>query len=1156
LATLVDSENNTDASPSRPRRKSRRWLLLAALLVALFGALAWLNGPGLRWLAPMAASRFLEKLGMRPSFVVEGRLSSGFTIKSLKLSSDGSLATLSVDRIKPLYQFSELLRGRVRGIEIDGAHVDLRLGLEKPEDDNEPPDLEKIVQSLRQARGQIVPFSIVVRDLTLNAGRDGKPFLSLGKSALDHAAGAAEFKLSLGPLTDASGREWPAQQATLIWGAEEILLDRLDPLPGVGLRDVLVSLPETGGPAAELELHLNEAVFVVNAPPGLTSIGIDLREGRLDSRWLAERFALELPATAELTSLSVTIDDLLPDPQNATGTAGFLLENVVAGDWAVPELSVDLGLQADRAKLAASGRALDTGFSISAGAPLSREGGAFTPGDVRGQFQVEDVPALVSALSGRIKAIDPQATVPPSVVDGQFTLALEELRPARADVDLVLKPLDSEEASPLAVKARWQEDGKLGADIEIDGMKATAGYDLTKSTYEAKAVFDDFKSARIDRWLQIFKAGTRSAYALTGKWQGSGGIKSATHRGDLSLAEINFAQDGRPPIQARGDVSYDWPAGLLTKNLTIQTADQTVAVDVRLADGQLELSKFLWLQDGREIAKGSAVLPAPADFTKWRETLAHDTRPLMVDVESGVLPLELLKDWLPAASRMDPRSTGRVSLKVSGTYAEPEIDAVLEAKDLRSPEQANLPPADLRVVVSARDHQLTLEGNATSPDLPAATFTASMPFRPATWAENPGSVLEENLTARVDLPRLDLARYASLVPVARRLAGVLTGHIEVAGVVGKPEMKGSLALSNGLLELKQEQVPVFTGIAATADLTLDRVVLRELRADIAGGSLRGAGSLEISDGKPGNLDFRLIGRHVPVLRDDSMIVRAHADLRLAGAYETASLTGSVSVVDSLFYRDIEILPIGVPFTTPNAAALPRIDPPPNPAARLPEPFASWPLDLRVRTERPFLIRGNFASGRVDGDLRLRGTIGNPLPDGEVRIRDLRAALPFSTLTVKSGTLRFTPETGFDPLLEIRGTSNPRPYRVNGYVYGRASDPQLVLTSSPPLPENEIMTLLATGTTTSGLENPQAASSRAMQLLAEELRRGRFGVGRQLRPLLGLLDRVDFALAEADPYSNDSYSTAMLSITDRWYLSAGIGEEGDSRFLVIWRLTFH
>jgi hypothetical protein len=157
--------------------------------------------------------------------------------------------------------------------------------------------------------------------------------------------------------------------------------------------------------------------------------------------------------------------------------------------------------------------------------------------------------------------------------------------------------------------------------------------------------------------------------------------------------------------------------------------------------------------------------------------------------------------------------------------------------------------------------------------------------------------------------------------------------------------------------------------------------------------------------------------------------------------------------------------------------------------------------------------------------------------------------------VRKGFLRFTPQGGFDPVLEIRGSAEPRPYRVSLFVYGRASDPQLVLTSSPPLPENEIMTLLATGATTSGLEDPQAASSRAMQLLIEEMRRGRFVVGKRLEPLLGLLDRVDFSIAEADPYSNDSFSTATLSITDRWFLSAGMGADGDSRVLGIWRLSF-
>jgi hypothetical protein len=53
----------------------------------------------------------------------------------------------------------------------------------------------------------------------------------------------------------------------------------------------------------------------------------------------------------------------------------------------------------------------------------------------------------------------------------------------------------------------------------------------------------------------------------------------------------------------------------------------------------------------------------------------------------------------------------------------------------------------------------------------------------------------------------------------------------------------------------------------------------------------------------------------------------------------------------------------------------------------------------------------------------------------------------------------------------------------------------------------------------------------------------------------MLDRVDFTVAEQNPYSSDSFSTATLEITDRWYLSAGMDAEGDSRVLGIWRLTF-
>lgn len=1118
------------------------------------GLLVWLNGPGLRWLSPLAAEHFLGQSGVRTSFKVEGSLSRGVVIRDLKITTDGAIASLSVARLEPRYQFSELRRGRIRGVEIDDLHLELRLGLEG--EGTQTTDLEQIVQSIRDAREKIMPYSIALRGFTLNATRGGKRVVSLGPSELNHGEEADDFSLSLGILTDATGREWPAQQATIQWEADEIRVDQLDPLPGIGVRNLRLALPETGVPEADLELRADDAVFHIGASPGFSSVAIELREGRLESRKLAERFGLQLPVDAELSSFALNVDELMPEPRLATGSSQLLLENIAAGDWVIAELSVDLGLQKDRLSLATRGKLAGAVFSISAEAPLTRNEGSPLVDQIAGRFSVESVPDMVLALSERIAAMDPEVAVPQAAAEGVFDLELENFIPRRAAAELMVRPENPDEASPISIRARWQHGNTLDADVELTGMKAKVNGNLTDLSYDASAVFEDFSSARIDRWLEIFRASTNGRFDLAGEWSGGGSIRNTLHRGELSLTRFSFNQAEQPPIQAQGRIRYDWPGEFSTQNLSLVSQQQTITADVRLANGVLKLKDLLWRKDDLEIAMGSATLPMPDDFSKWRDTLIHDRRPLEVDLQTQRLSLELLKDWLPATSRLDAGASGQATLKISGTYAEPMIEALVDAKNLRSREQEGLPPADLRVRLAASDELLTLEGNATAPDLPPAVFTASMPFRPATWAENPGSVLEETIVARADLPRLELARYASLIPAARTVQGVVTGHVQVAGTLSKPEVMGLLQLQEGGLELKQERMPALTGIAATVDFSPARVAMRELRAESAGGTLRGAGSVELDDWKPAKIDFQLTGRHLPVVRNDSMIVRAHADLRLAGNFADAEITGNISVVDSLFYRDIEILPMGVPFTTPSAAALPRIDPPSNPATQLPEPFAAWRLNVRLQTGNPFLIRGNFAAGSVTGDLSLRGTLGNPLPNGTVEITDLRAALPFSTLTVRRGTLRFTPETGFDPVLEIRGTSNPRPYRVNGYVHGRMSDPQIVLTSSPPLPPNEIITLLATGATTKGLENPQAAASRALQLFAEELRRGRFVVGRQLRPLLGLLDRVDFALAEADPYSNYAYSTAMLSLTDRWFLSAGIGEDGDSRFLAIWRLTFH
>ncbi|MEO8615462.1 MAG: translocation/assembly module TamB domain-containing protein [Luteolibacter sp.] len=1136
--------------PAR-RRKYRRWIVLALFILGL----VWLNGPGVRWIVPKIAAHFLGKAGIRGGFTLQGSLTGGLSIAALHLEGDKDLATLTVDKITPVYQLGKLINGQVDTITIDGLHADLRLGLKKEEKTTPPLDLAKLVKTLRLVRERIIPVSIDLKNISLSATRDGKPAFNLANSSLAHRPGSAEILLELGALTIPSSKEWPARKSSVLWNPDAISIPRLDPYPGVSVRDFVMRLPAGGEPSVETQVHVDDAVFFIYSAPGFASAKIDLREGNLQVAEAAMRFGVDVPASANLTSLSVDLDGLLPDPTAATGNVKLLLENVTWKDWNASEVNVDASLLSDRSTLVAQIKALNTALSLNAEAPVTRSANQFQLGDAKGSFNIASIPNLLAELAKRIPAIDPEAPVPPSSLDGNFNLTIARNKAQAADVDIILKPQDGKIASPIAVKGRWQPDQPVTADIALEGLKAAATYQIEPATYQATLDLEDFTNTRIDPWLAIVKVKPGGIANLTCKWSGSGEIKTQRHRGEVAFSKATWSREAVPPITATGGITYDWPGSLQTKGLRLQSKDQTIALDAVLAGGLLELRNFLWNDGRNEIAGGTAKLPVPEDFSKWREMLANDARPVEVSIKSRVLSLGLLKEWLPAARQIDPRSTGQLDLKISGTYAEPVVDATLEARDLRSPAKPELPPADLKLTLKGSDGKMVIDATATAPDFPAAVMKANLPFRPADWAEDPKLLADEPIDARVDLPRLDLSRFTTLVPQARQLGGFLTGNVVAAGTFGKPEVKGELNLTGGGFVFKNDRFPAIENLTVSIGLALDKITLKSLKTTVAGGTLIGDGSLAMNAGKPGNLDFKLRGDHLPLQRNDLLILRANLDLRLQGPWEKAALSGSIGAVDSVFYRDIELLPIGTPFNSPSAAALPKIDPPKSQGASMPEPFRNWSVNVVVRTQDPFLIRGNLATGEVNGSIRVGGTLGNPLPDGSMRITGFRATLPFSTLVVPSGTVSFTPATGFDPILEIRGTAEPRPYRITVYAYGRMSNPQLVLTSNPPLPDNEIMTLLATGTTTSGLENPQAASSRAMQLLAEEIRRGRFRFGKQLRPLLGLLDRVDFSLAESDPYSSDSFSTATLTLTDHWFVSAGIGGEGDSRVMAIWRLSF-
>jgi len=1155
MPDLPDDEPPPEAPAPLPAwRWLRRFLLVLVLM--LLGVL-WMDGPGLRFLAPRIVDRYLKQAGIDGGFKVEGRLSSGLAFSDLRLGSDGALESLTVDRVIPSYNWRGLVGGKLEGLVLEGVHAQLRLGLENTEKEENPPlDLERLTRTLRKAHEHLLPLDLEVKDLTLSATRDGIMVVNLAKSRIAHVADSAEFLLEIGRLTDGEGRELAAQDVKVSWQPERLSIPALIPFPGLGLRDFLLEMPVVGGLTLESLVDLEGAVFRLTTSPGLVSARIDLLEGRLKLAETAARFGMKMPAAATLTSLAVELEDIFPDPQAAGGTLRVLLEDLAYEEWNARELALDATLRASLATVTARGLALGTAISLDAAAPVTRGEKRFTLGEARGEFKVADLPRMLRGLSAQVAGIHGEAILPASELDGDFTIGFnDDKRPQRVVAEATVRAANPDEAANLKIDVRWTPDEPIRAEISTEGLNARATYQTEPGTYEGVAEFDEFSSARIARWLEGAGVDLGGVINLTGKWEGGGGLAEGVHRGDLSLVQGTWARQEVPAITAIGTVKYDWPGNFETRGLRVQMDEQSIVLDAALAGNLLEVRDFLWRAGDQELATGAASLPVPEDFARWREALAEDGRPIAVFLNSRELSLGLLSQWIPPLQQLDPRSTGQLQINITGTYPNPVVDAKVEIRELRSPAQPDLPPTDLVISLSGRDGRLGIEGSATAPDFPTADLQASMPFRPAAWAKDPEQLMAEPLEGNVRLPRIELSRFTTLVPAAEQLAGVLTGTVSIGGTVGAPKLQGTLDLADAGIRFRKIQIPALERINATLDLATDRIILRNLRSIVAGGTLLGEGSLVINEGALGEIDLRLRGDHLPVIRNEQFIIRANADLRLQGTLAQATLSGDIGTVDSIFHRDIQILPMGTPFTTPAAAELPRLDTRREPGDLVPEALRGWNLDVTVRTLEPMLLRGNVANGDVTGLIRIRGTMGNPAPDGRIRLRDFRATLPFSTLTIRSGTATFTPETGFDPILELRGSAEPRPYRVNIYVFGRASDPQHILTSNPPLPENEIMTLLATGTTTEGLEDPQAAASRTLQLLIEELRRGRFRFGRQLRPLLGLLDRVDFTLAEADPFTTEAYSTATISITERWFLSAGVGETGDSRFLAIWRFSF-
>src|SRR5207302_1596002 len=193
---------------------------------------------------------------------------------------------------------------------------------------------------------------------------------------------------------------------------------------------------------------------------------------------------------------------------------------------------------------------------------------------------------------------------------------------------------------------------------------------------------------------------------------------------------------------------------------------------------------------------------------------------------------------------------------------------------------------------------------------------------------------------------------------------------------------------------------------------------------------------------------------------------------------------------------------------------------------------------------PVLIRGNLATGAAIADIKLTGTGLHPELQGTVRLENVEATLPFSRLEVSQGFLYFDPSDSMNPRLELRGTSVIRDYTVRVYVYGTMLAPEAIFTSEPPLPQEEIISLIATGVTRQELSGRgNVLAGRAAMLLVQQLYRKVFKKGEPTQSN-EFFNRLDLDVGAVDPRTGRQQVSARFKISDQFVLVGDVGVGGD------------
>ena len=641
-------------------------------------------------------------------------------------------------------------------------------------------------------------------------------------------------------------------------------------------------------------------------------------------------------------------------------------------------------------------------------------------------------------------------------------------------------------------------------------------------------------------------------------WEGNGNVRTFKNSGNLKLLLEKGRYGNLQSLRANIDASYS-PDGLDVPIIFFATSNMDFQAVAQAKGETLEIDKIQLDQVGTKRRAPGGVAPGERALPEERPRFASGylSIPFIwrnLGTESAVIPPSGKVSAIIQSENLDlkrlsddlgvkPAMSGIVNAKLDadGTLANLNARLDVQARDLRNEQWPKMEPATFQLSAQATQNRLTAVGRLQQARIQPVEINASMPFDIPKIARARKVPDDTPITAKARVPRSSVNFVRQFVPELEQLDGELGLDVDVSGTVGHPVLSGAGDMTINVARFTNVTLPALRGFTARFTFRENALTLDRFGGDVAGGPFTMTGRVTFPKLIEPTLDLQLKAQSVLLARNDTLTARADADLKVTGPFAAATVTGNVAVTNSYFLKNIDLIPIGLPGRPAPQAPVERPE-----FFSLPSPpFRDWKFDVVVKTKDPVRIRGNLATGGATGDLKLTGTGLNPALQGVVQMEGVEATLPFSRLEVSRGFLTFTPDDSMNPKIDLQGTSVIRDYTVRVYVYGTLLSPEAIFTSEPPLAQEEIISLIATGATRQELSTGNVLAGRAAMLLVQQLYRKIVKKGEPTESNT-VFNRLDLDLGTVDPRTGQQQATMRFKIDDHLVLTGDVGVHGDFR----------